>query len=209
MKTTIEQYLYNYCDKKDKQSKDYAYKQNHKPCWLCWHKDYIILYRNVVWEISGSIQWSFSLTWGWGIYGSIDWHTKTLPILSCRNCRNEKKVATYKYYYEKDKFWDDMHYLYFISDIKKVPDIYLDKPIETREYMLRNRCYEYDYFNKLPYYSTEHWAKAGFKIPKIKKQFSRDKYLWGIFRKWKEKYEKVVYPTWEEFENINKNNLWK
>lgn len=87
-----------------------------------------------------------------------------------------------------------MYYFYFgVKDdkesyFKMIDKFFLERPVETREYMLANKNWEYSFYNEIPTWSTETWAKAGFKIPKIKKRHF-------IF------WEKEVYPTWKEITN--------
>jgi hypothetical protein len=101
-------------------------------------------------------------------------------------CKNERKVDTWQYITEKEKFWDDMHDFYFHKEVCQLPQIYLDNPIGTRAYMLQNKKWDYDSYNDLPHWSTESWARAGFKIRPRERRF--------LFWEWEE------WPKWEGLE---------
>lgn len=165
--------------------------RNSRPCDICGGEKFIQLFRNVVGEVSGSMQGSFSL-FGGSISGRIDGYTKTLPVLSCKSCQNEREIETWKYTTDKDWFWSQMHKFYFgIKEnspykSKVIQKYFLERPLETRQYMLDNQNWKYDFYNEIPKWSTEVWAKAGFNIKPVQYKF-----LW-----WK--WEK--YPTWEELE---------
>ena len=199
IKEIIEKYLKKESKDEDEINEQYSDRANSAPCELCGCKHFIKLYRNVVGEVEGSMRGNFSL-FGGSVSGSISGDTKILPVLSCKECHNEKIITTWKYTYATDVFWSDMHNFYFglrendDEKFKEIKSIYLENPLETREYMLENKNYEYDFFDSLAYYSIGSWAKAGFKINKItiKKKF--------LFFKW----EEIRYPTWNEFKNLNK-----
>ncbi len=184
-----------------KQNEDEKYTQakNDAPCSVCGSKEFVQKFRNVVGEITGSICGNFSL-FGGSISGSIDGYTKTLPVLSCRKCENERKIATWKYVYPKYEFWSFMHQFYFkvennFSDLYEIDPFFLERPLETRQYMIDNKNYDYDFYNDCPNWSTKVWVKSGFKIPKIKKSF--------LFWTWER------YPTWEELNIISSNQQVK
>jgi len=177
----IEKEIRRLSDSKYEEDKNYSIKENEAPCVVCGSKEFVQKFRNVVGEISGSFYGSYSL-FGGSMSGSIDGYTKTLPVLSCRNCENEREIVTYKYPSGREIFWDFMHKFYFNK--KDIDQFFLTRPIETRNYMIDNPNYGYSFYNELPYWDTETWAKAGFKIPKIKKKF--------LFFTWER------YPTWKE-----------
>ena len=198
----IEIEMERIADKKSKRSKTNSKIRNEEPCSVCGKKEFVQKYRNVVGEISGrnvvgeisgSMQGYFSL-FGGSISGSIDGYTKTLPVLSCRNCGNEREIEVYKYYYGKDEFWDFMHNFYFSVEwdkIRKIDNFFLQRPVGTYLYAKDNRNFGYSYYNELTEWRTDVWAKVGFNIPK--KQVRH----W-IF--WK----KERYMTWEELLKLNK-----
>jgi hypothetical protein len=134
---------------------------------------------------------------GGSVSGRITGETSTLPVLSCKTCHNERLIATWNYTYNKDMFWSDMHDFYFgVNDnepkrFRNLLPIYLENPIDTREYALNNKKYDYSFYNEIPYWSTETWAEAGFKIElmRFQKKF--------LFFKW----EEIRYPTWKELKN--------
>ncbi len=180
---------------KEEEDRKNAEEENDKPCAVCGSKEFVQKFRNVVGEISGSMQGHFSL-FGGSISSSIDGYTKTLPVLSCRKCENEREIAVWNFVYRKDVFWDFMYEFYHKidrnSESYEVDQFFLERPLETREYALNNKNYDYDFYNKITEWSTETWAKAGFKIPKIKKRYF-------IF------WEREVYPTWEELSKLTTN----
>lgn len=188
----IKEYLEKIADKLDDKNKQEMERENSAPCKACGSKEFIQLFRNVVGEISGRMQGFFSL-FGGSISGSIDGYTKTLPVLSCKNCHNEREVATWQYTHERDLFWSEMHYFYFgVSDdrpekFKELKSIYLENPLDTKKFMENNYNYDFKFYNEIPNWLPETWAKAGFKINKVKKRHF-------IF------WTKEVYPTWEELE---------
>lgn len=189
----IAEYLNKLSNQIEKEEEESADKENSAPCVVCGSTDYINLYRNVVGEIEGSMTGYFSL-FGGSVSGYISGSTRTLPVLSCRKCNNEKEVVTWNYTHEKDLFWSDMHNFYFMFEgysARGIKQIYLDNPVETRNYMLENQNWKYDFYNKMTNWSTEKWAKAGFKIEKIKVPFM-------LF------WERERYPTWSELsQSIN------
>jgi len=183
-------------DKINKESEKYNIKRNSRPCELCGSKEFIQLFRNVVGEIHSSMTGYFSILGG-SVRGSIDGYTKTLPVLSCKKCNNEREVETWDYETEREWFWGEMHYFYFgikedePEKLKDIDKYFLERPVETRQYMLDNKNWDFDFYNVMPEWDTETWAKAGFDIkPKEKKL------LWW---KWK------VYPSWEQLEKQQLN----
>lgn len=187
MKEDIE----NAVVKIDEDNRKENIKRNARPCVVCGGKDFIQLFRNVVGEVSGHMQGSFFL-FGGSVSGSINGYTKTLPVLSCKGCQNEREIETWKYTPSKEWFWNQMHNFYFGVDhnqpsrFKQTQKYFLERPIETRQYMLDNKNYDHQFYNEIPTWSTEVWAKAGFNIKPVKRKF-----LWWTWEK---------YPTWEELE---------
>jgi len=180
-------------DEKTKQSKKYADNENNKPCSVCGSKEFVQKFRNVVGEISGSMHGYFSL-FGGSVSGNIDGYTKTLPVLSCRKCENERQIETWNYTHEKDVFWNFMFPFYFGINyneehrFKEIDKYFLERPIETRQYALENKNWNYDWYNEITKWNPKDWARAGFEIAKIKKSF-----LW---LNWE------IYPTWKELISI-------
>ena len=166
-----------------------AQEDNDEPCAVCGSEKFVQKFRNVVGKISGSMHGYFSL-FGGSVSGHIDGYTETLPVLSCRECENERKIATWKYVNREKVFWDFMHDFYFgiedddENDLRSIDPFFLERPLGTMEYMLENPNYKYDFYNALAEYDTTTWAEAGFKIPKVKKRF--------LFWEWER------YATWEE-----------
>lgn len=187
----MKQELEDAVDKENERREKKNTRENARPCELCGSKKFINLFRNVVGEIDGSFHGYYTL-FGGGFSGSINGYTKTLPVLSCKICRNEREVETYEYITVHDKFWSDMHYFYFgLNESKEdIQEYYLNRPVETRNMMLEYKNYKYDWYNEIPNWSTEKWAQAGFKIEPI---VTKKKFLW-----WK--WENVHYPSWEELE---------
>lgn len=184
----MENKLEKIADNINEDSKRYSNKQNALPCTVCGSNEFVQKFRNVVGEITGSMHGYFSL-FGGAVSGSIDGYTKTLPVLSCRKCENEREIHTWQYESATDVFWDHMRGFYFKGT---TDDYFLSRPLETRRYMLENRNYEYRFYNELPDRTVEQWASHGFKIDKIKKK----KFLF---------WESEVYPTWKELEELSNN----
>lgn len=192
----IEREVERVANLRQNNAKQYAQNKNDEPCAVCGSNEFVQKFRNVVGEISGSMQGHFSL-FGGSLSGSIDGYTKTLPVLSCRKCENEREIVLWKYVHDKDVFWSFIYEFYRkvdrnYSELYDIDQFFLDRPIGTREYALKNRHYKYDFYNEITEWSTEIWAKAGFKIPKIKKRYF-------IF------WEREVYPTWEELSKLKTN----
>jgi len=169
MPTIIEQYLQDKANKENTDREKTARYFNEQPCSVCNKTEFVRKFRNVVGEISGSMQGYYSF-FGGAFTGSIDGYTKTLPVLSCRNCENEREIKTYRRMREDDIFWDDMFYFYHGINgddknyIEKIPKIYLDNPKETKQYMLDNNNGSWSFYDRLPHFSIQSWLKAGFKI---------------------------------------------
>lgn len=190
----IEKELKRIADIENSKKKKQSDEENARCCSVCGNSKFVQKFRNVVGEIDGSMQGFFSI-FGGSISGHIDGYTKTLPVLSCRECGNERKIKTWKPTKPKDAFWSFMHQFYFkvdggFSDLYQVEPFFLQRPVETRDYMLDNPNYRYSFYNECPKWSTEVWSKAGFRIPKIKKR---------RFIFW----EKEVYPSWKELGGLN------
>lgn len=133
--------------------------ENKAPCKVCGTSGYVTLYRNVVGEISGKIQGCYSL-FGGSISGWIDGYTKTLPVLSCRNCHNEKLVATYDYKFPYEVFIQDMKNFCFGF---KIDQFYYDNALETYKYAKENADL-LGYVKEILFWTPESWEAGGFKI---------------------------------------------
>lgn len=101
---TIEEELKRVANVEQKRAEKHAEENNSAPCAVCGSKEFVQKFRNVVGEIKGSVHGYFSL-FGGSIHGYIDGYTKTLPVLSCRKCENEREIVTWNYVHAKDKFW--------------------------------------------------------------------------------------------------------
>lgn len=187
----MEQTLEDTVDSENVSREQENTEMNARPCELCGSSEFINLFRNVVGEIDGSFHGYYSL-FGGSFSGSINGYTKTLPVLSCKNCRNEREVETYEYLSAKEQFWSDMHYFYFGLNEHRddIQEYYLKRPVETRNMMLKYKNYEYTFYNEIPNWSTKKWAQAGFKIEPL---VVKKKFLW-----WR--WEVTRWPTWEELE---------
>lgn len=194
MANAIEQYLKAKCNQINDEKRKWNIELNSRPCSYCGHKELVQKFRNVVGKIEGYINGTFFL-FGGSVTGEINGYTKTLPVLSCRNCENEREIFTVDFRSKQDFFWSDMLYFYqgmsgvspTKSCLKKIDRIYLDHPYETREYMKTWRNWEYDFYNELPEWEPKVWAKAGFKINKIEKRF--------LFWEWE------IWPQWKDLSN--------
>jgi len=193
--TVIEKYLQDVTREIDNINKLNCDSKNSAPCVKCGNNDFIVLYRNVVGEIEGDMYGSWSLLGG-SMSGTINGETKTLPLLSCSNCKQERLIETWEYTFEDDQFWDDMFSFYFGVDYKEpkrfkdINDVYLANPLETRKYMLDNPNCDDEYYDEMPEWSTSIWAESGFKIAK-----KEHKVLW-----WTESY----YPSWDDLKKESK-----
>ena len=193
----ISEYVDNIAQKEQDENEAWANKLNDASCDVCGSNQFVQKFRNVVGEISGSMQGNYSL-FGGSISGSINGYTKTLPVLSCRKCENEREIEVWEYIYGEDIFWKKMHYFYFgISKnnkkyLDKIDSFFLDKPVETRQYIIDNPNLNYSFYNDIVDWETSVWAKAGFNIPKKKHKF--------LF------WEEEIYPTWQELEQDNQFN---
>lgn len=66
-------------------------KYNESPCSVCGKKEFVMKYREVTGKIKGETSGFFSL-FGGSIHGYIDGSISTKPVLSCRNCENERLI---------------------------------------------------------------------------------------------------------------------
>lgn len=168
-------------------------RENNAPCSVCNGRKLVQKFRNVVGDVHGEMHGHFSL-FGGSVHGYIDGETKTLPVLSCRECGNERLISTWQYTYEEDLFWSFMIKFYLSESGQKldIDPFFLERPLETRQYM---QCVEKtSWSNDKEYremlsWETSVWASRGFKIPSTKKR----KITWKL---WKKEYE-TVYPSWE------------
>lgn len=172
--------------------------RNSAPCSYCGGKELVQKFRNVVGKISGEMHGHFSL-FGGSVSGYIDGNTETLPVLSCRNCGNERKVHTWKYTFASDVFWRYMRNFYhFGKDTSSEIDrFFLERPLGTRKYAQKNRNYENRFYNEIVDWSVATWKRAGFKIAPIKEEDETYRILfWQFTIK-----GKVVEPEyWEDLE---------
>lgn len=81
---------------RNKKEENRILRLNEAPCSVCGKSSFVLKYRNVVGKVNGQISGSFSL-FGGSIYGYVDGNTETLPILSCRNCENERIIKVIRY----------------------------------------------------------------------------------------------------------------
>lgn len=87
-KNEIEDYADSQYEKEVKRVKN----KNEAPCSICGKSEFVLKYRNVTGYIKGEVSGSFCL-FGGSISGYVDGETKTKPVLSCRNCENERIIA--------------------------------------------------------------------------------------------------------------------
>lgn len=112
----------------DRREKE-ALEENEAPCSVCGGVRYVLKYRDVVGSVEGEIDGSFSL-FGGSISGYIDGETHTNPILSCRECGNEKKVIIAKFYADYETLEDNMPSVFYASRGRSTPWI-REKGIEV------------------------------------------------------------------------------
>lgn len=195
----IREWLEKRASEADAENAARADRMNSKPCEACSNKDFVQLYRNVVGEIEGHMSGYWSL-FGGSMSGYISGYTKTLPVLSCTKCHNERLIQTWKYTYSRDLFWSDMYNLYagthsdsFGYDptrLKGIHPNYLENPAETRQAMFDLKDYDHDYMLRMADWGTSQWAAAGFKVDKVPRKF-----LWFKWQGW---------PSWYELGNKQK-----
>jgi hypothetical protein len=183
--TTLKEYLLKESIRLNTDAKERAEKENTSPCAVCGETKFIQKFRNVVGKVEGEMHGYFSL-FGGSVHGHINGKTSTLPVLSCRNCGNERKIATYNTILTKKIFYRDMYNFYFGIEhnesyrFKDIPKIYLENPKETKQYLIDNVNYdwlgEYEFYNEIKFWDPEKWIKAGFKIEK--KIVTKFKFLW-------------------------------
>lgn len=188
----------------DAENKLKSDNRNSAPCSYCGGKELVQKFRNVVGKISGEMRGHFSL-FGGSVSGYIDGKTETLPVLSCRNCGNERKVDTWKYTFAQDVFWDYMYHFHFWGDdgeeeeifSKRIDKFFLSRPLGTRKHAQENENYEHRFYNEIVNWSVGTWKRAGFEIKPIKKE---DKTYKILFWKFTIK-GKVVEPEyWKDLE---------
>lgn len=184
-------------------------QHNEGPCEVCGGKEWVNLFRRTQGKFSSDSSSSHFLL-GSSSSHSVSGEIDTDKVLSCRSCQNEKLIRTPKSIYEMDIFWDDMWYFYRPMDkkyedkeevtqedlkwLKKIPELYLRFPVETRAYALKNKCYESDYKNVITKWSPKIWEEAGFDFSKYGDLVTEKKFL---FFKWKEEL------TWNDLEFMN------
>lgn len=193
---SIEAYLDTITMSMFEKSKSAAQLLNDRSCAVCGHSEFVRLYRNVVGKVEGHMQGYFSL-FGGAVEGHISGTTSTLPVLSCRNCTNERTIETYDYILPRDLFWSSMYD--FCEGIEKYKEgdtdnYYINKfkssvwtsysAVEVREYMKSNPNWAYTFLDDISEFSPKTWSVAGFDIKPTKKSF-----LWFHWDKW---------PTWKE-----------
>lgn len=76
---------------------------NEAPCSVCNKSEFVLKYRDVNGKIDGGMSGSFSL-FGGSISGYIHGDISTAPVLSCRNCENERKIVIEDWQTE-EKVW--------------------------------------------------------------------------------------------------------
>lgn len=171
----VENYLYSQMTAENEEQKQDSNRLNNSPCTHCGYKDFVRKFRKVVGEMHGNMESYF----GGGLFYacqdisfSIDGSIDTLPVFSCRNCGEEREIATYEEKTMTNIFWDDMYYFYFGIDensksmLSQIPQIYLSNPKSTFDFMNDFSNVEYDFYNKMILWSPEVWIMAGFNIKK-------------------------------------------
>jgi hypothetical protein len=78
------------------ENEEEALKENESPCSVCKKSEFVLKYRDIQGKIKGETHGYFSL-FGGSIYGYVDGDISTKPILSCRNCENERQIVVPKY----------------------------------------------------------------------------------------------------------------
>jgi len=81
----------DYVAKKNNEEEVDAKKRNEAPCSVCGKKEFVLKYRYVHGKVKGKMSGTFFL-FGGTVTGRIDGETDTKPVLSCRNCENERTI---------------------------------------------------------------------------------------------------------------------
>lgn len=89
--------------KKYQRELDRVQKYNEAPCSVCGKSQFVMKYRDVNGKIEGRTSGSFSL-FGGSISGYVNGEISTAPVLSCRECENERKILVAGYVSDRDIF---------------------------------------------------------------------------------------------------------
>jgi len=149
----------------NKKEKESVLARNESPCTVCGKKEFVMKYRDVNGKVEGSISGSFSL-FGGSISGYIDGNIQTAPVLSCRNCENERKIEISNFTSGSDILERNLPQIYsnFPEWNKKASDWLCEKGLEVA-LLLDRKYYSHkiaNYDNK-PKYSDEMFGLLGLK----------------------------------------------
>ena len=155
--------------------------RNERPCDVCKHPNFINKFRDVQGEVHGRISGSFSL-FGGGVSGYVDGNTRTLPVLCCRECGNERQIEILNYkgqerIYKNQFSWFNTEDLY---DLDRAPNGWAKKySLQTHlKYVKENRIkyfitcsnHDDDYYP----FSDGEYIKAGFWVKERPKRLAAD-----------------------------------
>lgn len=176
--------LYQECVNENALIENKCKKSNESKCSVCGSKEFIVKYRDVHGEIHGSVSGYFSLFDG-SISGYVDGSTETSPVLSCRECQNERKICMAELL-STDDLWSRQ--VPYMSDeyigvpeegcqkvSKWLQDYGLEVACELQKQKFGfvegyNRFYKY-YSDEYPRFSEKQFAYLGLvrKFPEIEK----------------------------------------
>lgn len=148
-----------------------AEKANRAPCENCQSIEFVKLFRYVA---------------------KHDGNVETLPVLSCRNCTNERVIETPEWPDMDKLFWRDMYGFYFgikekseckLNEFKNNHPFYLQHPKELHDY-INSFSWMDTAYSYMSDFTEKDYARAGFNIPKVQKRFLFWKY--ERLLKWKE-----------------------
>lgn len=135
-------------------------EQNEAPCSVCKKTEYVLKYREVVGKVEGQISGYFSL-FGGSISGQVNGETHTNPVLSCRNCGNEKLVKVAPYLVDYQLLEDQMPAAFpSIDSYYTAKDWAKSKGIEVLKRLAKNLFCPKDYHD-VETFSNETLKKCG------------------------------------------------
>ncbi len=146
---------------KNKKERESVQKRNESPCTVCGKSEFVMKYRDVNGKIEGKMSGSFSL-FGGSISGYVDGSIQTAPVLSCRNCENERKIEIPDITSGSDIVRVNLPHMYDYVDSTPCSKWLQEKGLEVaaaldREYYIREIT---DYDDKLKY-SDKRLASVG------------------------------------------------
>lgn len=149
-----------FADKKNEEHKQWAQRLNEAPCTVCNSSEYVIKYREIVGKITGKTSGYFSL-FGGSISGYIDGNISTKPVLSCRECGNEKLIQIPKHTHYKDLIVNQMPSILLYSNTSCMAKSWLIKKGLEVARLLAKDCYFEYYSQDINEFSDEKLKEVG------------------------------------------------